>query len=105
MPRLDVVPFLGFPSGDPFVQVQTGAGEGIRTPDRLITNQLLYRTELRQPDKEQIIALPVPVRQEVGTGIKLVSVCPLPSTLAPWPHSPLGPALPDRLEERHASGY
>ena len=26
-----------------------GAGEGIRTPDRLITNQLLYRTELRQP--------------------------------------------------------
>ena len=29
----------------------SGAGEGIRTPDRLITNQLLYRTELRQPDK------------------------------------------------------
>ncbi len=28
-----------------------GAGEGIRTPDRLITNQLLYRTELRQPDE------------------------------------------------------
>ena len=28
-----------------------GAGEGIRTPDLLITNQLLYRTELRQPDK------------------------------------------------------
>ena len=28
-----------------------GAGEGIRTPDLLITNQLLYRPELRQPDK------------------------------------------------------
>ena len=42
-----------------------GAGEGIRTPDLLITNQLLYRPELRQPDKEQIIALPVPVRQVV----------------------------------------
>ena len=26
-----------------------GAGEGIRTPDLLITNQLLYRPELRQP--------------------------------------------------------
>ena len=31
-----------------------GAGEGIRTPDRLITNQLLYRTELRQP-RQKII--------------------------------------------------
>ena len=26
-----------------------GAGEGIRTRDLLITNQLLYQTELRQP--------------------------------------------------------
>ena len=42
------------------LQRTSGAGEGIRTPDRLITNQLLYRTELRQPDKERIIALPVP---------------------------------------------
>ena len=33
-----------------------GAGEGIRTPDLLITNQLLYRTELRQPDKLLILA-------------------------------------------------
>ena len=40
-----------------------GAGGGIRTPDLLITNQLLYRPELRQPDKEQIIALPVPAEQ------------------------------------------
>ena len=31
-----------------------GAGEGIRTPDRLITNQLLYRTELRQPRQKSI---------------------------------------------------
>src|SRR5262245_42638541 len=29
--------------------LRTGAGEGIRTPDLLITNQLLYRPELRQP--------------------------------------------------------
>ena len=29
-------------------QLITGAGEGIRTPDLLITNQLLYRPELRQ---------------------------------------------------------
>src|SRR5262245_12691780 len=33
---------------------QGGAGEGIRTPDRLITNQLLYRTELRQPRQKSI---------------------------------------------------
>jgi hypothetical protein len=45
-----------FPSGDPLAQVQTGAGEGIRTPDRLITNQLLYRAELRQPDKVASLA-------------------------------------------------
>ena len=37
-----------------------GAGEGIRTPDLLITNQLLYQTELRQPDKRQTLARPVP---------------------------------------------
>ena len=43
--------------------LKSGAGEGIRTPDLLITNQLLYRPELRQPDKEQIIALPVPAEQ------------------------------------------
>ncbi len=30
----------------------TGAGEGIRTPDLLITNQLLYRPELRQPTQK-----------------------------------------------------
>src|SRR6185503_18710889 len=40
-----------------------GAGGGIRTPDRLITNQLLYRTELRQPDKDASLARLVPRRQ------------------------------------------
>ena len=40
-----------------------GAGEGIRTPDLLITNQLLYRPELRQPDKRGTIALSVPEAQ------------------------------------------
>ena len=30
-------------------RLKSGAGEGIRTPDLLITNQLLYQTELRQP--------------------------------------------------------
>ena len=43
-----------------------GAGGGIRTPDRLITNQLLYRTELRQPDKEHILALPMPLKSSPG---------------------------------------
>jgi hypothetical protein len=32
--------------------LRSGAGEGIRTPDLLITNQLLYRPELRQPKQK-----------------------------------------------------
>ena len=43
-----------------------GAGEGIRTPDPLITNQPLYRTELRQPDELEMIA--EPVRPDKGRG-------------------------------------
>ena len=42
-----------------------GAGEGIRTPDLLITNQLLYRPELRQ-HKRCTLARPVPAAQLVG---------------------------------------
>ena len=43
-----------------------GAGEGIRTPDLLITNQLLYRPELRQPDKRHTLARLMPVVQPVA---------------------------------------
>ena len=43
-----------------FAFVACGAGEGIRTPDPLITNQLLYRTELRQPDELIILAWVMP---------------------------------------------
>ena len=43
-----------------------GAGEGIRTPDLLITNQLLYQAELRQPDKREILAHPVPAVQAIA---------------------------------------
>ena len=42
--------FLGFVFPDLLPdKPPSGAGEGIRTPDLLITNQLLYQTELRQP--------------------------------------------------------
>ena len=44
-------------------QRSAGAGGGIRTPDRLITNQLLYRAELRQPDKNGSVARPMPPMQ------------------------------------------
>ena len=44
-------------------KVIRGAGEGIRTPDRLITNQLLYLLSYAsQPDKTMVIAQPVPPR-------------------------------------------
>ena len=33
----------------PAEKLSNGAGGRIRTPDLLITNQLLYQTELRQP--------------------------------------------------------
>ena len=55
-----------------------GAGGGIRTPDHLITNQALYRTELRQPDKEQIIALPVPEEQIVSS-LSFAGTGPIPA--------------------------
>ena len=44
-----------------------GAGEGIRTPDRLITNQLLYRTELRQP-RQKIICSTHRATAQLWTG-------------------------------------
>ncbi len=43
---------------NPLSVLVCGAGEGIRTPDRLITNQLLYRTELRQPRQKDICSTP-----------------------------------------------
>src|SRR5580765_1627135 len=51
--------FMALPTQTP-ARCFAGAGGGIRTPDRLITNQLLYRTELRQPDKNGSVARPVP---------------------------------------------
>ena len=51
--------FMALPTQTP-ARCCAGAGGGIRTPDRLITNQLLYRTELRQPDKNGSVARPVP---------------------------------------------
>src|SRR5580765_1901231 len=57
-------------------QRSAGAGGGIRTPDRLITNQLLYRTELREPDKNGSVARPMPPMQdEDGQGL---ARCPGP---------------------------
>ena len=50
-----------------------GAGEGIRTPDPLITNQLLYRTELRQPDQSKTLAQLVPQRQHARLSLAVSS--------------------------------
>ena len=44
-------PYAGPAVRAPLLEPFDGAGGGTRTPDLLITNQLLYRTELRQPDK------------------------------------------------------
>ena len=66
-----------------------GAGEGIRTPDPLITNQLLYRTELRQPDQSKILAQLVPQRQHArlslavgSSGRKPMPTCSIADS--PW---------------------
>src|SRR6476661_4308589 len=64
-------------------QRSAGAGEGIRTPDRLITNQLLYRTELRQPDKAgERSTRPGSVTRPRGLcrGLASVTAAPLPAT-------------------------
>src|SRR5689334_1885827 len=50
VPRLALVP-------------KPGAGEGIRTPDRLITNQLLYRAELRQRGQSRKSSMPAARQQ------------------------------------------
>ena len=50
--NLECVAFDAYPAvtcAPGFSRRGDGAGEGIRTPDLLITNQLLYRPELRQP--------------------------------------------------------
>ncbi len=66
-----------------------GAGEGIRTPDPLITNQLLYRTELRQPDQSKIVAQLVPQRQHARPSLAVGSSgrTPMPTCSiadSPW---------------------
>src|SRR4030095_16740132 len=89
---------------------RAGAGGGIRTPDRLITNQLLYRTELRQPDKDASLARLVPRRQPnasptrdtrsvAGLALRPCSRNHLLScTLAVRRHAPpSGPPRPPRL--------
>ena len=43
-----------------------GAGEGIRTPDLLITNQLLYRLSYASLNKSGILARGVPSEQVSG---------------------------------------
>ncbi len=48
--------------GKALAVVAAGAGEGIRTPDPLITNQLLYLAELRQLDETFMVAHTMPAR-------------------------------------------
>src|SRR3954470_24299341 len=70
----------------------SGAGEGIRTPDLLITNQLLYRPELRQPKQKWNYS----TSHATGT-------IPVVSTIG-LAHRRLAAALADRLEERDPGG-
>jgi hypothetical protein len=57
-------------------RLKSGAGEGIRTPDLLITNQLLYRPELRQPKQKWNYSTsyatgPIPTVSTVGASHQL----------------------------------
>src|SRR6188474_55692 len=97
----------------------TGAGGGIRTPDRLITNQLLYQTELRQPDKACSLARSVPDLQPHPFGLRLVLslrgaranhlFSPVWRFRAKWPgpSNPLGRAtsLSGGLEQHHPRSH
>jgi hypothetical protein len=79
---------------------QVGAGEGIRTPDLLITNQLLYRPELRQPKQKWNYST------SCATGT-IPTVSTIGGSLAgKWPRwvGLRTAALADDLEERDSCG-
>ena len=46
---------------------QTGAGEGIRTPDPLITNQMLYRLSYASDRKSTIILIGTQIARKTAT--------------------------------------
>ena len=84
-------------------RAQAGAGGGIRTPDRLITNQLLYRTELRQPDKDGSLARPVPDCQPLCTRPSPAPVPPGRGRTTHFTH--FGPFLQTRGREGACSTH
>ena len=74
----------------PSAWYSVGAGEGIRTPDLLITNQLLYRPELRQPKQKWNYSTSCATRA-ISTGSTIGG----DGTLS----------LPSSFEERDAGGH
>ena len=81
-----------------------GAGEGIRTPDLLITNQLLYRPELRQPRQKVNFSTSRATPQvPVGLGDRRVGRTPEAGHNRSL-YSFSG-ALPYRLEEGNSGGH
>ena len=75
-----------------------GAGEGIRTPDLLITNQLLYRPELRQ-HKRRTLARPVPDAQLLA-GPNYGRASDAPGNLLFYPVSGVVPVARGRFRAR-----
>ena len=73
-----------------------GAGEGIRTPDRLITNQLLYRAELRQPDKVASLARRPPASKPHSVFGRTVVSRPRPRRWSASDGQPEPPSVADR---------
>src|SRR5258706_4306786 len=74
-----------------------GAGEGIRTPDLLITNQLLYQPELRQPDQNGNYSTS---RARCATTTRHAHIRQLRQLALLWRVT----ALPDGLKQHDAGG-
>src|SRR3954462_13630926 len=82
-----------------------GAGEGIRTPDLLITTQLLYQTELRQPrQKVNFSTSHATLQVPGGYGRGRTPPNPLPGDCKNLPLYSFRGALPYRLEQGDAGG-
>ena len=92
-----VNPLPNLPTGDRSARflatdlTQTGAGEGIRTPDPLITNQMLYRLSYASRCKLTIILIGRQIARKTGRFFSAAEIPALPDFPPATPTLPLTP--------------